>query len=69
VLEAHVYGVANPIAGQLVAADVVLDPGVDAAAARSAILAACRENLAQYQVPRALKVVDAIAVRESGKKG
>lgn len=69
VLEAHVYGVANPISGQLVAADVVLDPAVDAAATRSAILAACRENLAQYQVPRALKVVDAIAVRESGKKG
>ena len=69
VVEAHVYGVSNPISGQLVAADVVLEPGLDPAATRSAILAACREHLAQYQVPRAFKVVDAIAVRESGKKG
>ena len=69
VVEAHVYGVANPISGQLVAADVVLEAGLDAAATRSAILAACRESLAQYQVPRAFKVVDAIAVRASGKKG
>jgi acyl-coenzyme A synthetase/AMP-(fatty) acid ligase len=69
VVEAHVYGVANPISGQLVAADIVLEPDMDATATRSAILKACRENLAQYQVPRALKIVDAIAVRESGKKG
>jgi acyl-CoA synthetase (AMP-forming)/AMP-acid ligase II len=69
VLEAHVYGVTNPISGQLVGADLVLDPAVDAAATRSAVLAACREHLAQYQVPRVVKVVDAIAVRESGKKG
>lgn len=69
VVEAYVYGVSNPISGQLVAADVVIEPGLDPAATRSAILAACRENLAQYQVPRAFKVVDAILVRESGKKG
>lgn len=69
VVEAHVYGVSNPISGQLVAADVVIEPGLDPATTRSAILAACRENLAQYQVPRAFKVVDAITVRESGKKG
>ncbi|MFN7054676.1 class I adenylate-forming enzyme family protein [Hyphomonas sp.] len=69
VLEARVYGVTNPISGQLVAADLVLDPAVDPAATRSAVLAAAREHLAQYQVPRVVKVVDAIAVRESGKKG
>lgn len=69
VVEAFVYGVSNPISGQLVAAEVVIEPGLDPAATRSAILAACRENLAQYQVPRAFKVVDAILVRESGKKG
>jgi acyl-coenzyme A synthetase/AMP-(fatty) acid ligase len=69
VVEAYVYGVSNPISGQLVAADVVIEPGLDPAETRSAVLAACRENLAQYQVPRAFKVVDAIRVRESGKKG
>lgn len=69
VAEARVFGQPNPISGFLVAAEVVLDPGVDAAAARTTILAACREALASYQVPRVFKIVDAIAVRESGKKG
>ncbi len=69
VLEARVFGVANPIAGQLVAAEVVLDAGVDRDATRTALMAACREGLAQYQAPRVLKVVDSIIVRESGKKG
>ena len=36
---------------------------------RSRILAACREGLAGYQVPRVFKIVDAIAVPASGKKG
>jgi acyl-coenzyme A synthetase/AMP-(fatty) acid ligase len=69
VVEARVFGVANPIAGQLVAAEVVLEDGADPAATRSALMTACREGLAQYQAPRMLKIVDAIIVRESGKKG
>ncbi len=69
VIEARVFGVANPIAGQLVAAEVVIDKALDADETRSAILAACRDGLAQYQVPRMFKIVDAIAVRASGKKG
>lgn len=69
VAEARVFGVANPIAGQLVAAEVVLQPGVDPAEARPRILTACRAGLAGYQVPRSFKVVDAIEVRASGKKG
>lgn len=69
VVEARVYGVANPISGFLVAAEVVLAPGRDTAAARTEILAACRNQLAGYQVPRIFKIVDAIAVGASGKKG
>lgn len=69
VLEARVYGQPNPISGFLVAAEVVIEPGLDPVAARSAILAACREGLAAYQAPRVFKIVDAIAVRASGKKG
>lgn len=68
VTEARVYGVPNPIAGAIVAADVVLAPGQDPATARSAIMAACRERLAGYQLPRALKFVDSIRVNASGKK-
>ncbi|MCR6645555.1 MAG: acyl--CoA ligase [Terricaulis sp.] len=69
VLEARVFGQPNPISGFLVAAEVVIEPSLDPAATRSAILAACREALASYQAPRVFKVVDAIAVRASGKKG
>ncbi|MFN3746382.1 MAG: class I adenylate-forming enzyme family protein [Hyphomicrobiaceae bacterium] len=68
VAEARVYGVANPISGALVAADVVLSPGEDPPAARARILAACREQLASFQVPRVLKIVSAIATGASGKK-
>jgi acyl-CoA synthetase (AMP-forming)/AMP-acid ligase II len=69
VVEARVYGVPNPVSGALVAADVVLGAGVDPAEARPRILAACREGLAGYQVPRVFKIVDAIETRASGKKG
>ena len=68
VTEARVYGVSNPISGALVAADVVLSAGEDPAAARPRILAACRAQLASFQVPRVLKIVDSIATGASGKK-
>ncbi len=69
VREARVYGVSNPVTGQLVAADVVLAEGESPDGARPRILAMCREKLAGYQVPRILKFVDSIEVRASGKKG
>lgn len=68
VLEARVFGVSNPISGFLVGAEVVLGEDQDRNDARMAILAACREKLAQYQVPRVFKIVDAISVGVSGKK-
>jgi acyl-coenzyme A synthetase/AMP-(fatty) acid ligase len=69
VAEARVYGSPNPISGFLVGADVVLDRGADPAEARPRILAACREGLAGYQVPRVFKIVETIEVSASGKKG
>lgn len=69
VVEARVYGVPNPISGSLVAADVILAAGTDPEVARSSILAACRERLVGYQIPRVLNIVDSIHVRASGKKG
>jgi acyl-coenzyme A synthetase/AMP-(fatty) acid ligase len=68
VAEARVYGAPNPISGALVAADVMLAPEQDASVVRPAILAACREQLASFQVPRVLKIVDAIKASASGKK-
>lgn len=69
VAEARVFGTPNPISGALVAAEVVLTPGTDAAAARKSILEACRAELPTYQQPRMFKIVDAIEVKASGKKG
>ena len=69
VAEARVFGQPNPISGALVAAEVVLESGLDAAKARQDILAACRAELPSYQQPRMFKIVDAIVVRASGKKG
>jgi acyl-CoA synthetase (AMP-forming)/AMP-acid ligase II len=64
-----VFGVPNPVSGFLVGAEAVLAEGQDRDAARVAILAACREGLAGYQVPRIFKIVDAIKTQASGKKG
>jgi acyl-coenzyme A synthetase/AMP-(fatty) acid ligase len=69
VVEARAFGVSNPISGNLVAAEVVIAPGLDRGQARTTILQQCRARLEKHQVPRVLKVVDAIVVRESGKKG
>ncbi|MDD9969331.1 MAG: fatty acid--CoA ligase family protein [Myxococcales bacterium] len=69
VLEARVFGVPNPVAGAIVGAEVVLAEGLDPKATRMEILKACREQLPGYQVPRAFKIVDAIQVKASGKKG
>jgi acyl-coenzyme A synthetase/AMP-(fatty) acid ligase len=69
VSEARVFGVRNPISGQLVAAEVVLSAGFDPAEARPRILAACRAAMPGYQVPRQLAFVEAIAAHTSGKKG
>lgn len=69
VAEARVFGVPNPISGALVAAEVVLAPGADPAVIRKSVLDACRAELPTYQQPRQFKIVDAIAVKASGKKG
>ena len=69
VVEARVYGVSNPVTGQLVAAEIVLEDGIDQKVAKKAILTACRAGLASYQIPRVLNFVDEIAVSASNKKG
>ena len=69
VVEARVFAVPNPVSGSLVGAEIVFAEDQDHAEARARVLAAARENLASYQVPRVVKIVDQISVRESGKKG
>ena len=64
----------NPITGALVVADVVtqaalVEPGgtIDLAVLRSQILEACRQALAPYKVPAAIRFVSSLEVASSGK--
>ncbi len=59
---------ASPLLGALVAAEVVLaDASQDAASARGAILAHCRERLPPHKVPASIRFVDALKVSRAGK--
>ena len=69
VAEARVFGCPNPITGHVVAAEVVVDRGIDQNALRARLLRACQAELAAHQVPRVLRFVDSVAVAASGKKG
>ena len=62
---ARVYGRANPIAGQVVAVDVVADTGVDSDALKERIRAACAD-LPPAAQPRRVRFVDELPV--SGEK-
>lgn len=62
-----VYPVASSLAGQMVAADLVLAPGSRPEEARQAIARECATRLASSQRPRILRFVDRLAVLESGK--
>lgn len=68
VAEARVTGVANPMAGQLVVAEIVVEPDRDAQQVAKAAAAHARSLLAAYKVPRSIRVVDSIAASETGKK-
>jgi len=68
VREARVYGVKNPIAGDVLAADVVLAEAVSEADARKAIFSALSARLEPYKVPRIYRFMEKIPVNETGKK-
>jgi acyl-coenzyme A synthetase/AMP-(fatty) acid ligase len=66
VLDVHVKGIANPITGQLVGADIVA-PGMDDADIREKVKAACKD-LPAYAAPRIVRVVAELRTTQSGKK-
>jgi acyl-CoA synthetase (AMP-forming)/AMP-acid ligase II len=65
VLEAAVFGVPDDRWGEAVRAAVALRPGARAAAEE--IAAFCRGRLADYKIPRAVEVVDALPKTGTGK--
>ncbi|WP_051340632.1 class I adenylate-forming enzyme family protein [Azospirillum halopraeferens] len=68
VADVRVYGRRNPITGALVAAEVVLAPGADEAAARHALLERARALLQDHEVPRLVTFVPALGTGATLKK-
>jgi acyl-coenzyme A synthetase/AMP-(fatty) acid ligase len=67
VVDAHVKGIRNPITGELVAADVVVAAGLDAAHMIEKVKSAAR-SLPAYAAPRIVRIVPELAVTAGGKK-
>jgi fatty-acyl-CoA synthase len=65
VLDAQVFGVADPVYGEEICAWVIARPGAELSAA--AITAFCRGNIAHYKVPRHVRIVDAFVMTVTGK--
>lgn len=68
VAEVRVRGVANPISGSILAADVVLEKGYEPESQRLELLRLCQATLPAYKAPRMIRVVGAIPTLASGKK-
>ena len=63
----RVFGAASSLVGQIVRADVVVEPGSDEEQMRQRILTHCRSGLAPYKVPRLLMFVDHLECTAAGK--
>jgi len=67
VAEAVAFGVPHPAWGEEVAAAIVLKEGTDAATGESAILAFCKERLADFKCPKKIYITAAIPRTATGK--
>ena len=65
IAQAAVVGTPDERMGEVGAAFVILKPGQDIPA--DDLLAWCREHMANYKVPRRLRVIDALPLNASGK--
>jgi len=68
VLDAVVYGEPHPLLGQIVCADVVLDPSLASADARRVIRRACAERLPAFQIPAKVTAVSGPLVNDRQKR-
>jgi acyl-coenzyme A synthetase/AMP-(fatty) acid ligase len=65
----RVKGRKSPITGSIVVADIVLaeDERARAGEIRDEVLARCREHLASYKVPAAVRFIETLDVTSAGK--
>jgi len=67
VSDVRVFGKASSIVGELVACEIVPTGVQDREALREVVIRTCRENLASYQQPRLIKLVDQIDLSAASK--
>jgi acyl-CoA synthetase (AMP-forming)/AMP-acid ligase II len=67
VAEAVAFGVPHPTWGEEVEAAIVLKEGLDVPAGESAILAFCKERLAEFKCPKKIYITKAIPRTATGK--
>jgi acyl-coenzyme A synthetase/AMP-(fatty) acid ligase len=60
VKESRVYGVTDVYAGEVVAADVVMDPGAGSSLTTGDLAVHCKQRLAAYKIPNQFNFVDSI---------
>jgi acyl-coenzyme A synthetase/AMP-(fatty) acid ligase len=68
VFDVCVYGKTSSMMGQIVAADIVLNPGVDMAMLRLDILNYCRSTMENWQIPGILRFVSGLQETPAGKR-
>ncbi|NPA52739.1 MAG: long-chain fatty acid--CoA ligase [Aquificae bacterium] len=68
VLDCMVYGEENPITGQMVVADVIINDDIDQKEAKKLIRKHCREKLDNYKVPTKINFVDKVNFGDRFKK-
>jgi acyl-CoA synthetase (AMP-forming)/AMP-acid ligase II len=66
--EAQVYAVPSPLTGSLLAARIVVHPGLDPQETLQELQTVCARGLSRHKVPRRFEIVDRIAMSTSGKK-
>ena len=67
VADAHVYGEPSSIVGEIVKCDLVIQTGFDSQEVERAVRAKTSSNLAGFQRPRLITIVDAIPRTDAGK--
>jgi len=67
VSDVRVFGKASSIAGELVACEIVLDPGQDPDVLRDLVTRTCRDRLSSPQQPRLIKFAAKLSLSSAGK--
>jgi acyl-CoA synthetase (AMP-forming)/AMP-acid ligase II len=68
VADARVFGKASSLVGQIVACEIVVEPGYSAEAVKQEVMNTARQRLAPHERPRFVEVTGRIELSEAGKK-